>query len=308
MSRGRRAVLAVSLLGLTLVVGWLLVPPPAVPPVDAWMAEAGLEPREVRVDGLRLRYVRKGHGPAVVLLHGLASSIYTWKDVLPRLARDHDVVALDLPGFGGSDQPAGLTWRALPPAVLGLLDALGIPRASLVGHSLGGAVAVLLAARDPERVERLVLVDAAGFEQHAADRPLLLRLAASPAAVLGRPLALRRLFVRAALREVFHDDRLVTDERVGVYLAPLARPGALRSLRSLLVSVAGHTPFPAVVAEVRSPTLIVWGADDTWIPVAEADRFVAAIPGARRLVIPACGHMPQEEHPAVVADALEKFL
>ena len=100
--------------------------PPVAP--GAWLAAAGLEARHETVDGHRLRYVRAGSGPAVVLVHGFASSLYTWKDVIPALAAGHDVVALDLPGFGQSDQPADLSFEDFPRAVLGLMDRLGIER------------------------------------------------------------------------------------------------------------------------------------------------------------------------------------
>src|SRR5207344_47344 len=119
-------------------------------------------PRFDSVAGRRVRFVRKGSGPAIVLVHGFASSLYTWKDVLPALARDHDVLAIDLPGFGQSDCPPDLSSDEYPAVVLGLLDRLGLSRATLVGNSLGGSVVLAVAAERPALVERLVLVDAAG--------------------------------------------------------------------------------------------------------------------------------------------------
>jgi pimeloyl-ACP methyl ester carboxylesterase len=119
-----------------------------------WLAAAGLEPREVVVDGRRLRYVRTGEGSAVVLVHGFGSSLYTWKDVLPGLAGSHDVVALDLPGFGGSDQPEDLRLEDFPRGVLGLMDALSLERAALVGNSLGGATAAVWRASTPSGCRR----------------------------------------------------------------------------------------------------------------------------------------------------------
>ena len=132
--------LAVLLALVGALVGALAVydRPPVAP--GTWLAAAGLEARHETVDGHRLRYVRAGSGPAVVLVHGFGSSLYTWKDVIPALAASHDVVALDLPGFGQSDQPADLSFEDFPRAVLGLMDRLGIERRpSLVGNSMGGA-------------------------------------------------------------------------------------------------------------------------------------------------------------------------
>ena len=118
------------------------------------------------------------------------------------------------------------------------MDELGLARASLVGNSLGGAVASVVAARQPARVDRLVLIDAAGFNLRAADRPALVRLASHPlaeaVAVAGCPV--QRLLVTLGLRQVFHDDTRVTEERVNEYLAAAARPGTLASIRSLAAS------------------------------------------------------------------------
>jgi pimeloyl-ACP methyl ester carboxylesterase len=276
-------------------------------PPGQWWQRAGVEPRYEDLSGLRVRYVRRGRGPTLVLLHGLASSIYTWADVIPALAEDHDVVAVDLPGFGGSDIPEELSSSVYPATVLALMDRLGISRATLVGNSLGGSVAVVLAARHPERVRRLVLIDAAGFNLDPSRRPLILRLigfAPVPAALDALPI--RRRVVTAALRQVFHERSRVTPEKVEEYLAPLARPGATEAIRSLLNQPASFG-LPALVREVRVPTLIIWGRNDRWVPVADADRFASAIPAGRKVVLEECGHLPQEERPAEVARLLEEF-
>jgi pimeloyl-ACP methyl ester carboxylesterase len=178
----------------------------------------------------------------------------------------------------------------------------------VAGNSLGGAVAIVLAARRPERVERLVLIDSAGFNFDAADRPWVLRLAGS-AAVTGllERLPVQRPLARLGLRQVFHDDRLVTPERVAEYEQGLARPGAVAFVRELL-DERQDMGFPGIVSAVRAPTLILWGAEDAWIPVEHARRFAEAIPGSRTAVIPACGHVPQEERPDEVARLLLEFL
>jgi pimeloyl-ACP methyl ester carboxylesterase len=256
-----------------------------------------------------VRFVRTGTGSPVVLIHGFGSSIYTWKGVIPALAARHDTIALDLPGFGESDRPAGLSLDDLPRAVLGLMDRLGIERAALVGNSMGGATAAIVAATAPERVSRLVLLDAAGFNMEPEARPLMVRLTTSWAAPVLGLLPGKRLLVERSLRQVFHDDALVTQERVSEYLAPARRPGTFAALRSLGASLdAGRSRVAEVLGDITAPTLVVWGDDDRWIPLAHADRFVAGIAGARKLVIPACGHMPQEEKPAEVARLLLEFL
>jgi len=301
----RRAVVALVLfLGLALV-SWR---EPAPGPTGGWMARAGVAPRFETVDGVRLRYVRAGAGPPVVLMHGFAASIVTWKDVLPVLARDHDVVAVDFPGFGGSEIRPDLPPSAYPRLVTGLMDRLGLPRASLAGNSLGGAVAIVVAATQPDRVDRLVLIDSVGFNLASADRPWLLRVVGfRPMGRVAEALPVRRAMVRLALHQVLHDDRLATPERVDEYVAPLLRPGAITAAQAVLAS--GDTlGLPGLISQVRAPTLVIWGREDKWVPVAHADRFLAAIPGSRKVVIDGCGHIPQEERPQQVAALLEEFL
>lgn len=272
------------------------------------MAAAGLEPRFETVEGLRIRYVRRGAGRPLVLVHGIASSLYTWKEVLPGLAAGRDVVALDLPGFGGSDQPRDLDAEIYPRVVAGLARALRLKRFSVVGHSLGGAVAVLLAAQPGASLERLALIDPAGFNLRPQDWPALLRAAAATPAWLDR-FPLPASVLKMGLKQVFHDPALLTAERVAEYLAPLRRPGALASARSMMASAA-LTPeeFEAQARRVAVPSLVVWGRDDRWIPPAHAERFVAALPRARAAIVERCGHLPQEEKPKETVALLREFL
>jgi pimeloyl-ACP methyl ester carboxylesterase len=303
-SQGRAVLVSiVLLLGLAAA----LYREPAPGPTGQWMAAAGLTPRLESVDGVRLRYVRAGSGPPVVLLHGFASSIVTWRDTIPALARRHDVVALDLPGFGGSEIRLDLSPSDYPRLIRGLMDRLALPRASLVGNSMGGGAAIMLAARSPERVDRLVLIDSVGFKS-GAGRPWMFRVTGwKPATRILEALPIRRAMVTAGLRLVFYDDRLVTEDRIDEYVAPLLRPGAVASAQTVLAS-GEVLSIPERAAEVRAPTLVIWGREDALLPVALVDSFVKAIPGSRKVVIEGCGHLPEEERPAELVALLEEFL
>lgn len=308
--RGVRTGRLLFLIVVLALVAWASIPEVAPIGTGAWIRKAGLSPRYETVGGVRIRYVRTGQGPTVVLLHGIASSLYTWKDVIPVLAKSHDVIALDFPGFGDSDRPASLTWDGLPTTVLGLMERLGVAKASLVGNSMGGAVGVLAEAQAPLHVDKLVLIDSAGFNLAAKDRPAVLRLLQTPLApALGR-LPIRRALTRLGLRQVFFDDSLVTSERIDEYVAPMLRPGSFEGLRALLTSAdpAMADRFEAAARAVQAPTLVIWGADDQWVRPSDADRFVATIRGSRKVVIPRCGHMPQEEKPHEVAVIVNAFL
>ena len=303
----RRSRLALLVLAAAFAAAAWYDRPPVAP--GSWLAAAGLEARYAAVDGQRVRFVRAGTGPAVVLIHGFGSSIYTWKNVIPALAARHDVIALDLPGFGESGRPEDLSLDAFPRAVIGLMDRLGIEQAALVGNSMGGATAAIVAATAPARASRLVLIDAAGFNLQPEARPAMVRLTTSWAAPLLGLLPGKRLVVEHSLREVFHDDALVTAERVSEYLAPAQRPGTFAAMRSLGASLdASRSRVAETLGAIQAPTLVIWGDDDRWIPLADASRFVAGIHGARQVVVPACGHMPQEEKPAEVVRLLLEFL
>jgi pimeloyl-ACP methyl ester carboxylesterase len=296
-----------ALVGLTL--GGLAAHDRAAPAPGAWLAAAGLEARFASVGGQRLRYVRTGSGPAVVLVHGFGSSLYTWKDVIPGLAPDHDTIALDLPGFGMSDRPSNLRLDDLPGAVSGLMDLLQVRRAALVGNSMGGAAAALVAARSPGRVAALVLVDAAGFNLGPGERPGLVRLAMSPVGQVVSRLPGQRLLVELALRQVFRDPSLVTRERVAEYLAGVRQPGAFAALRSLGDSLGDRSGIVReALPHVSAPTLVVWGRADAWIPLEQAGRFTASIAGSRLAIIEDSGHVPQEERPRELLRLLREFL
>jgi pimeloyl-ACP methyl ester carboxylesterase len=189
------------------------------------------------------------------------------------------------------------------------MDRLGIERAALVGNSMGGSTAVLVAAMAPERVSRLVLIDAAVFNTAPSARPGMVRLATSPFAGILDLVPAKRLFVERSLRQVFHDDALVTNERVAEYLAAAKRPGSVAALRSLGRSLDERPRrVPEALRSVAAPTLVVWGAEDVWIPRAQGDRIAATVAGARLVVISSCGHMPQEEKPAELVRLLLEFL
>jgi pimeloyl-ACP methyl ester carboxylesterase len=313
LSRRRKLAVAAVALPLLALGAVLATPSSALPPATgAWMTAAGLREHFVAVDGVRVRYVRQGEGrgPAVVLLHGFVSSIYSWKEVLPALSSEHDVLAVDLPPFGASDIPATFDPSLYERIVPAILDHAGVARAAVVGNSLGGAVAIVTAVRHPSRVDRLVLVDSAGFNFAPERRPWLLRVMGSPllGPVIGT-LPVRRELVTLGLRQVLHDDRYATEERVDEYLAPLLRPGAMAAAHGLLGG-RQSMGFPEVVREVKVPTLVIWGAEDRWIPASDAKLFQQRIPapGTRVAVLPGCGHIPQEECADAVLAPLLSFL
>lgn len=262
----------------------------------------------VDVDGMRLHVRDSGpHGaPAMLFVHGFASSLQTWDDWTPELARAPRVVRLDLPGTGLSDVDPTHDYRdARTVAVLvARMDRLDIRRATLVGHSLGGRIAWTLAAAHPERVDRLVLIAPDGFASPGfgyGRAPKVGVMAQAMRFVLPKPL------VRRALAPAYADETALTDERLDRYYDLLRAPGARETWIERMRQGVRVDPVPRL-ATIRAPTLIVWGTEDRLIPFSNATDYVDAIPRAELAVLPGVGHIRQEEASARSLAAVLGFI
>ena len=258
-----------------------------------------------QVDGVRLRVADRGQGPPVVLLHGFASALETWTDVMAALEPDHRVIALDLMGFGWSDRPeADYSPSAQARLVLGLLDQLGIDRADFVGHSWGASVVLALALLAPERVARVALYDAWAYD---AQLPSFFRWARLPG--LGEALFAVFYDQRADERIVrgFHDPRRVTAGFVDDVERALERPG---TTAAALAAVRGqrYDEIEARYRDITHPALLLWGREDEVAPLHFGERLAAELPDARLVVYPRCGHFPMIEAAAASTADLAAFL
>jgi pimeloyl-ACP methyl ester carboxylesterase len=234
-------------------------------------------PRTATVDGESVRWRVAGSGPPLVLLHGLSGSWRWWEPVLTRLAAGHEVHLVDLPRAARIARAHGgetVAWLA------SWLEAAGATRASIVGHSLGGLAAAQLAARHPERVDRLVLVAPIGM-------PTGRRLTGH-----ALPLAMALMRTRPAFVPALARDALRTGP------SSLLR-GALEATRADLRADLEH---------VRAPTLLVWGARDALVPPTVGDTWQEGLPDARLVVLERAGHVPMWEAPDAFADTVLDFL
>jgi len=267
------------------------------------------EPRRatfVQLEGTRVRYVDRGQGPAVVLLHGFASALDTWERIVPRLARDHRVIALDLKGFGWTDRPAGdYSPRAQARLVKALLDARGVTGpVALVAHSWGASVALAFALRYPSRVSRLALYDAWVYEEQL---PTFFLWARTPG--LGE--ALFSLFYEERpderLAMAFYDPSVITERFAEDVERALARPG---TVAAALAAVRGQR-YDLVQQRYRSigvPALLLWGREDAVTPLSYGERLARDLPDARLVVYPRCGHLPMIEAAGASTRDLVQFL
>jgi pimeloyl-ACP methyl ester carboxylesterase len=271
---------------------------------------------ELELHGHRMTYRVAGEGPVLVLVHGIAGTSETWSEVMPWLAREHTVIAPDLLGHGRSAKPRGdYSLGAHASGIRDLLLALGHDRATFVGHSLGGGVAMQLAYQFPAQLERLVLVSSGGLGREV--HPLL-RATALPAAEYVLPLLcaqplrgageavggfLKRIGLAAGpdLEEIARGFASLGDVD--------ARQAFIHTARSI-IDTGGQrvsaTDRLYLAAEV--PTLLIWGERDFVIPVSHAHRAHELMPGSRLEVFPDAGHFPYRDEPHRFVDALTGFV
>jgi len=273
--------------------------------------------RFVEVDGRQVYVEQQGAGEVVVLLHGFGESSYSWRKVMPELARSFRVVAPDLNGFGWTERPRdpqSYTREGQERLVLGVLRALGVTRAQFVGHSYGGSLTLFVASRHPDLVRTMVLIDSAAptysddrRSRLASIRPLdslLLRLALTPR------------HIRSSLLASVYDPALVTPEMVHAYLERLQVHGEDDAYYGLTArlrrpeAAGGASPAAADVAleTLALPALVVWGAEDRLIRVEAGRRAARQLPAGEFAAIPRCGHLPMEERPAELLGLMVPFL
>lgn len=259
---------------------------------------------------MTLALTRTGDGPPLVLMHGVGATRAVWGRVLGRLARGHAVTALDVPGFGFSP-PAGpgFDLDAVADAVAEGLTAAGVPTPfALVGHSLGGAVALTLAHRRPDVVDRLVLVAPAGL----SPRPALLAEALGLAGSLlvpvrrwaGGPLVGRAAARAIMLTGTVHDGARLPPDDARIILEASAR--AVRLREGIAAAVAAD--LRPLLARLPTPVGLVWGERDALVPADGLDAVRALRPDAPARLLPDTGHVPMLEAPPAFADALESVL
>jgi 2-hydroxy-6-oxonona-2,4-dienedioate hydrolase len=257
---------------------------------------AGKSEHSMTVVGSRLPFLDVGRGQVpVVMLHGLFGCADNWRPIMEDLAGDYRFLSLQFPIDHGGDRPyqSFQSIDQLTDHVERFFDEMALDRAVLCGNSLGGQVAIDYCLRHPERVEKLILAGSAGLYERNLSGGKIGRLS--------------RSLVRAQACEIFHDPVHVTDEVVEDIYAMLAD----RKYRRFVLRVAKATrdrQMLSELADVRVPTMIIWGRNDTITPPFVADQFCDHIPGAELAFIDQCGHAPPIEQPKQFAHLLHAFL
>ena len=301
------AVLLAALLGGG---AWLWTPDEDRAALEALYAPAPSQ--FLTVAGIRLHLRDTGplnpdaKAPALILLHGFGDSLLGWEPWAQALQAQFRVIRIDLPGAAltGPDPTGDYSDERAEQILLALMDELGLSRASFIGHSMGGRIAWRFAADHPERVDRLVLLAPDGF--------------ASPGFEYGKPpefgpglglmkFVLPRMAVRMSLKPAYADPGRITDEAVDRLWHLVRAPGVRGALLDRLHQWIPQDPTPRL-AHITAATLLLWGAQDAMIPVANAQDYLKAIPQARLVVLPGLGHLPQQEAAAESLPPVAAFL
>jgi len=274
---------------------------PAFAPEPYWRPAKTIE-----VDGITAAYMDEGSGPVLLLVHGWAGNLNNWKEVTLPLSQSFRTLALDLPGSGqsGCDAKVQYTTTAYADFLAHFLDALQIEKASVLGNSMGGQVAAEFALNHPDRIEKLILCDAAG----AGNFPGLFQLAG--VVVSNRTVIPLIHLVFPVTEESLA--RSAESERRRVKLAEAryrsdAAPCTGRALSASMKSMVRHD-LSDRLGQIHAPTLVIWGSNDDLLPVKTADVFVQKIPGSKKVIIEGGVHTPMQWKPQEFVSAVTDFL
>jgi pimeloyl-ACP methyl ester carboxylesterase len=284
-------------------------------PVDELKARWAQPPSTfIEVAGMQVHL--RDEGPRtdpvpIVLLHGTSASLHTWEGWARALKDQRRVIRMDLPGFAltGPNRQDDYSIDTYVLFVRAFLDKLGLERVVLGGNSLGGQIAWATAAKMPERVERLILVDASGYPPESVKDqqvPIGFRIMRIPGLRLLAEHTLPRGVIESSVRNVYGDPSKVTPELIDLYADMTRREGNRHALARRFEQ--GYTGDVTLLAKIKAPTLILWGSKDRLLPPEWGQRFAHDIPNAKLVMLDGLGHVPQEEDPARSVAEVRRFL
>ncbi len=270
--------------------------------------------RTVLIQDQRIAYLDVGAGPPVILIHGFGGSMWQWEHQQHALSQHFRVLTLDLPGAGLSDKPE-IDYRPdqMLDFLVGFMDAVKIPQATLVGNSMGAGLAIGMVLTHPARVAKLVLID--GLPQHVMEkltspsvRRALETSAPSWLVSLGNWL-FGGLMIESILQEIVHDPALLTPAVMERSNRNRQRPGLIKPIMTVRENLPlWESGFASRIGEITHPTLVIWGEEDRVFPIAVGEELHQTIKGSRFIRIPTAGHIPQWERPDLVNQELITFV
>lgn len=264
----------------------------------------------IKLQGMNVHYrdtnnTGQEDAPVLLLLHGIFASLHTWNAWTEALSSYFRVISIDNPNFGlTGSHPKGMKKNLYSDFLNEFTDALNIKKTHLAGNSLGGWMSWEFAARFPDKVEKVILLDSAGF--FFIPPPILISMGMPAGGWLAARMPLPRKFLYSVIRTTYGDKSRLNKETLDLYYDLLMRPGNRQAGGRVLAYVRNRGGFSKkLLNQVKQPVLVMWGKNDRWIPPAHAQLFKQALPQANVIMYENCGHMPMEELPEQsAADAL----
>jgi pimeloyl-ACP methyl ester carboxylesterase len=264
--------------------------------------------------GISINYEDQGQGQPLILLHGYGTSTYSWRYVSPYFSKSYRVIAIDLKGFGLSDKPTDGDYSVVEQSriVYEFIRVHRLENVILAGHSLGGAVSLLTYLMQSDQgahhISKLILIDTASYKQ---DLPVFISILRVPIInKLSLCLTSNNIKSRMILRKAFFDHSKITKEMVTTYGAYLSLPGASQALIKTAKQIIPPNleEISGRYKSINIPVLIIWGEKDKIVPLEVGRKLAENIPNSKFVVVPNCGHVPQEECPNQAIEAMESFL
>lgn len=266
----------------------------------------------VEVMGMPVHY--RDEGPKdqklpIVLLHGTGSSLHTWEPTVAQLKDQYRVITMDLPGFGltGPSPQRDYTPAFYQDFITRFLETLKVDSCVIGGNSLGGAIAWNYASHFPERVKKLILIDALAYPTDPESMPIAFKLAETPVLKHLMKVVSAKSLAEKSVKDVYAEPSRVTPDLVDRYYAMYLREGNRQAFLDRMNDF--HTPFPFErIGMIRMPTLIIWGDKDRLIPMRFGDQLAKDLPNDTLVVLKNIGHVPMEEDPTQTTEWIRKFL
>lgn len=265
----------------------------------------------IEVDGMQVHYRDEGKGTPIVLIHGTASSLHTWNDWAEELKKTHRVLRMDLPAFGitGANANADYSIQNYTRFLQEFLSKVNVDNFYLVGNSLGGNIAWDYAAEHPEKVKKLVLIDASGLQTNKP-QPWIFKLAKTPVLNSLFLYVTPKAVIKDNMEQVYHDDSKITDELITRYHEMALRTGNRQAFidRAKTDFKLGEKSNLEKLKSIKTETLLLWGENDLWIPLDNGKRMNSLLENSKLVVIKNSGHVPMEENPTASLSLILDFL
>ncbi|MFT6064158.1 MAG: pimeloyl-ACP methyl ester carboxylesterase [Paraglaciecola sp.] len=265
----------------------------------------------IEIDEMQVHYRDEGKGVPIVLVHGTASSLHTWDAWTKELTKNYRVIRMDLPAFGitGPNKNADYSIKAYTAFLDQFLTKINVDSFYLVGNSLGGNIAWNYTAEHPKKIEKLILVDASGLPTNKP-QPAIFKMAKTPVLSSLFLYVTPKFFIKKNMKEVYGDKSKLTDSLVTRYHKMALRVGNRQAFidRAKIDFKLGAKVNVDKLKSIQTPTLLIWGAKDTWIPLDNGKRMDRILPNSKLVVLENSGHVPMEENPTESVEILKDFL